>query len=122
MPQAADMLDVPYHSKRFTGLNGLITLNPSKPAKFNLAFIGASKYIQNGAAQCRATMGPFLDAVDAQQVPRSSLSLSLSFLSSPADAALLALSHSFLSSPAGAARELLLVRALPWRRGSVLPR
>jgi hypothetical protein len=66
MPLASDMLDVPAHAKRFTGLNGLITLNPNKPARSSLAFVARPRYMDDGAERCRATMQPFLDAVDAE--------------------------------------------------------
>jgi methionine synthase II (cobalamin-independent)/thioredoxin reductase len=72
MPLASDMLDVPAHAKRFTELNGLITLNPNKPARSTLAFVSAPRYMPGGAKKCWATMQPFLDAVDAEGHPRSS--------------------------------------------------
>jgi hypothetical protein len=70
MPLASDMLDVPGHAKRFTGLNGLITLNPAKPARSSLSFVSAPLYMAGGASKCKATMQPFLDAVDAENHPR----------------------------------------------------
>eukprot|EP01049_Picozoa_sp_SAG25_P013207 SAG25_NODE_1982_length_2061_cov_1.769113_2_plen_104_part_00 len=39
MPCASDMLDVPMYSARFTGGNGIITLNPKRPALNDMACI-----------------------------------------------------------------------------------
>ena len=45
MPLAADMLDVPLYAQRFSGGNGLITLNPKREAVSGLACVAHPKYI-----------------------------------------------------------------------------
>jgi hypothetical protein len=70
MPMASDMLDVPSHAKRFSELNGLVTLNPNKPVRSSLAFVSAPRYMPGGAELVQAAMKPFLDAVDAEAHPR----------------------------------------------------
>ena len=44
MPCAADMRDVPEYAWRFSGANGLITLNPRRPAKAHVACVSEPKY------------------------------------------------------------------------------
>jgi hypothetical protein len=45
MPCAADMRDVMTYAQRFTGGNGLITLNPKRVAKADTACIGYPRYL-----------------------------------------------------------------------------
>lgn len=45
MPLAADMRDVPLYAQRFSGGNGLITLNPKREAVSGLACVAHPKYI-----------------------------------------------------------------------------
>ncbi|CAE7231115.1 PKS40 [Symbiodinium sp. CCMP2592] len=58
MPIAADMQDVPLYAQRFTGGNGLITLNPKREATSGLACVGHPCY-QPGEIPC---LKPFLEA------------------------------------------------------------
>ena len=44
MPVAADMRDVPLYAQRFSGGNGLITLNPKREAVSGLACVAHPKY------------------------------------------------------------------------------
>lgn len=57
MPVAADMYDVPIYAQRFTGGNGLITLNPKRCARSGLACIGHPVYRRGNLG-----LSAFLDA------------------------------------------------------------
>ncbi|CAJ1424691.1 unnamed protein product [Effrenium voratum] len=59
MPVAADMHDVPIYAQRFTGGNGLITLNPKREAVSDLACVAHPKYEEAEIPSLR----PFLEAV-----------------------------------------------------------
>ena len=59
MPIASDMKDVPLYAQRFTGGNGLITLNPKREATSGLACVGHPRY-QPGEIPF---LKPFLEAV-----------------------------------------------------------
>jgi len=72
MPMASDMNDAPQHSKRFTGINGLITLNKHSPARSKLACVGPPVYVDNGAELCKANLTPLVTAAAAQGLPPSS--------------------------------------------------
>ena len=63
MPCASDMLDVPMYSARFTGGNGIITLNPKRPAMNDMACIAPPKYVEDGEAQLEKSLEPFLTAI-----------------------------------------------------------
>lgn len=70
MPCAADMLDVPLYSKRFTGGNGIITLNPKRPALNDMACVKPPRYAADGAERLAASLEPFLAAIrDAGRDP-----------------------------------------------------
>ena len=56
MPCAADMRDVPTYAQRFTGGNGLITLNPKRVAKADTACTGVPTYKRGGAAEALQTV------------------------------------------------------------------
>mmetsp|Transcript_17321 Transcript_17321/g.59359 ORF Transcript_17321/g.59359 Transcript_17321/m.59359 type:complete len:1386 (-) Transcript_17321:194-4351(-) len=56
MPLAADMAEVPLHASRFSGGNGLISLNPKRMASANVACVARPTYRQSGAN------GEFVDA------------------------------------------------------------
>mgnify|MGYP004162123859 CR=1 FL=1 len=45
LPCAADMADVPTYASRFTGGNGLITLNPKRPAKGGATCYAPPRYV-----------------------------------------------------------------------------
>jgi 5-methyltetrahydropteroyltriglutamate--homocysteine methyltransferase len=45
MPVAVDMKDVPVYAQRFTGGNGLITLNPKREALSDLACVAHPRYV-----------------------------------------------------------------------------
>jgi len=63
MPCAADMLDVPLYSQRFTGGNGIITLNPRRPALNDVACVAPPVYAVDGAERLAMTLVPFLTAI-----------------------------------------------------------
>ena len=48
LPCAADMADVPTYASRFTGGNGLITLNPKRPAKGGATCYALPRYVNDG--------------------------------------------------------------------------
>jgi 5-methyltetrahydropteroyltriglutamate--homocysteine methyltransferase len=72
MPMAADMADAPAHARRFTGINGLITLNAASPARSGLICTAKPEYSANGAAQVSAALAPLLAATKANGLPPSS--------------------------------------------------
>ena len=59
MPLAADMKDVPVYAQRFTGGNGLITLNPKREALSDLACVSHPRYVPSQIPSLK----PFLDAL-----------------------------------------------------------
>ena len=61
MPCAADMKAVPTYAQRFTGGNGLITLNPKRIARADVACTRMPRYL--GTTGLKATLKPFLDAL-----------------------------------------------------------
>eukprot|EP00403_Amphidinium_massartii_P010059 CAMPEP_0178412462 /NCGR_PEP_ID=MMETSP0689_2-20121128/22028_1 /TAXON_ID=160604 /ORGANISM="Amphidinium massartii, Strain CS-259" /LENGTH=490 /DNA_ID=CAMNT_0020033711 /DNA_START=66 /DNA_END=1540 /DNA_ORIENTATION=+ len=61
MPCAADMHDVPVFRRRFTGGNGLITLNPDRVAQADVACIGPVVYRNKDSLH--KSLQPFLDAI-----------------------------------------------------------
>ena len=61
MPVAADMRDVPLYAQRFSGGNGLITLNPKREAVSGLACVAHPKYTPADIPNLKA----FLTAVKA---------------------------------------------------------
>ncbi|CAL1140432.1 unnamed protein product [Cladocopium goreaui] len=61
MPVAADMRDVPLYAQRFSGGNGLITLNPKREAVSGLACVAHPKYSPADIPNVKA----FLTAVKA---------------------------------------------------------
>ena len=65
MPIASDMKDVPLYAQRFTGGNGLITLNPKREATSSLACIGHPSY-QPGEIPF---LKPFLQAASRSGKP-----------------------------------------------------
>eukprot|EP00434_Breviolum_minutum_P038188 symbB.v1.2.033867.t1/scaffold4270.1/size42129/3 len=67
MPLASDMQDVPIYAQRFSGGNGLITLNPKRPAVSGLACVDHPKYTPGNMASLQA----FLTAVSAAGKPVS---------------------------------------------------
>jgi len=60
MPSAADMREVSDYSRRFSGVNGLITLNPKAPAKCGLACYSAPRYI--GSSTLKPAIMELVDA------------------------------------------------------------
>ena len=54
-PLLRDMADMPTYASRFTGGNGIITLNPKRPAKGNVACVGFPKYL-GGAVDASALL------------------------------------------------------------------
>ena len=60
MPCATDMRTVPVYANRFTGANGLITLNPRRVAQANMACHARPTYVLSGAQQVRETVRPLL--------------------------------------------------------------
>lgn len=68
MPCASDMLAVPTYARRFTGSNGLITLNPKRVARGDMACTATPTYL--GTATLKKTLAPFLAALDDAGVPR----------------------------------------------------
>lgn len=67
MPLAADMRDVPLYAQRFSGGNGLITLNPKREAVSGLACVAHPKYIPAEMPNLKS----FLTAVAAAGKPVS---------------------------------------------------
>eukprot|EP00966_Prymnesium_polylepis_P224718 5197451-Prymnesium_polylepis.1 len=67
MPVAEDMRAVPTYAKRFTGGNGLITLNPKRIAMADQACTAWPGYL--GTAGLFANLNPFLEAIEAAGVP-----------------------------------------------------
>ena len=67
MPLASDMQDVPIYAQRFSGGNGLITLNPKRPAVSGLACVDHPKYTSGNMSNLQA----FLTAVSAAGKPVS---------------------------------------------------
>ena len=65
MPCASDMRDVPTYAQRFTGGNGLITLNPKRIARADTACTALPKYVVGGEVALLATVTPFVDALKA---------------------------------------------------------
>ena len=61
MPVASDMRDVPLYAQRFSGGNGLITLNPKREAVSGLACVAHPKYTPADIPNLKA----FLTAVEA---------------------------------------------------------
>jgi len=61
MPCAADMLDVPIFRRRYTGGNGLITLNPDRVARAEVACHGPVSYKTSQGLY--DTLNPFLAAI-----------------------------------------------------------
>ena len=72
MPMASDMLDAPLHSRRFTGMNGLITLNKASPAKSKLVCSAFPTYQYPEAANCKAAVQKLVDAAASRGLPASS--------------------------------------------------
>jgi 5-methyltetrahydropteroyltriglutamate--homocysteine methyltransferase len=60
MPLADDMKDVPQYAQRFTGGNGLITLNPKRQAVSDLACVAHPRYI---AKSVDPSVQPFVEAL-----------------------------------------------------------
>lgn len=67
MPLAADMKSVPLYAQRFSGGNGLITLNPKREAVSTLACVAQPKYIPAEIPNLKS----FLAAVAAAGKPVS---------------------------------------------------
>jgi len=65
MPCASDMRDVPTYAQRFTGGNGLITLNPKRVACADTACTGVPTYKAGGTAELRDSLAPFVQALSA---------------------------------------------------------
>jgi len=65
MPCATDMRTVPVYANRFTGANGLITLNPRRVAQANMACHARPTYVLSGAQQVRETVRPLLESLAA---------------------------------------------------------
>ena len=65
MPLATDMGDVPTYAQRFTGGNGLITLNPARVAKADTACYARPQYKHASLDKLRASLQPFLRALAA---------------------------------------------------------
>ena len=72
MPMASDMMDAPQHSRRFSGINGLITLNKASPARSKLVCVEQPRYVAGGAAQCTANIQPLIKAAADRGLPPSS--------------------------------------------------
>lgn len=72
MPCASDMRDVPTYAQRFTGGNGLITLNPKRVARADTACTAMPKYVAGGEAALLKTVMPFVTALRAAGRPASS--------------------------------------------------
>lgn len=64
MPCAADMYDAPMFARRFTGGNGLITLNPARVAQADVACTGPILY--TNSESLTACLQPFLDAIGSR--------------------------------------------------------
>eukprot|EP00613_Pedinella_sp_CCMP2098_P074214 CAMPEP_0171913182 /NCGR_PEP_ID=MMETSP0993-20121228/11575_1 /TAXON_ID=483369 /ORGANISM="non described non described, Strain CCMP2098" /LENGTH=2101 /DNA_ID=CAMNT_0012547131 /DNA_START=37 /DNA_END=6342 /DNA_ORIENTATION=+ len=72
MPCAADMLDVPLYATRFSGGNGIITLNPKRPAMNDVAVVSPPTYVAGGLEQLRDSLAPFLATIrEAGRAPGS---------------------------------------------------
>ena len=67
MPVAEDMRAVPTYAKRFTGGNGLITLNPRRIAMADQACTAWPTYL--GTESLFANLTPFLDGLKSAGVP-----------------------------------------------------
>ena len=67
MPVAEDMRAVPTYAKRFTGGNGLITLNPKRIASADQACTAYPSY--RGTAGLFANLNPFLEGLESAGVP-----------------------------------------------------
>ena len=67
MPCAADMRAVPTYAQRFTGGNGLITLNPNRVARADVACTALPRYL--GGASLMATLKPFLEGLAEAKLP-----------------------------------------------------
>ena len=63
MPLATDMGDVPTYAQRFTGGNGLITLNPARVAKADTACYARPQYKHASTDALRSSLQPFLHAL-----------------------------------------------------------
>ena len=72
MPMASDMLDAPLHSRRFTGMNGLITLNKASPAKSKLVCSAFPTYQIAEVSNCKAGVQKLVDAAASRGLPASS--------------------------------------------------
>jgi 5-methyltetrahydropteroyltriglutamate--homocysteine methyltransferase len=68
MPLAEDMKDVPQYATRFTGGNGLITLNPKRQAVSDLACVAHPRYI---AQSVNPSVQPFVEALRKSGVDTS---------------------------------------------------
>ncbi|CAE8620161.1 unnamed protein product [Polarella glacialis] len=64
MPSPSDMHDVPMFARRFTGGNGLITLNPARVAKADVACTGPMAYIN--PESLFDSLQPFLDVIGSR--------------------------------------------------------
>jgi 5-methyltetrahydropteroyltriglutamate--homocysteine methyltransferase len=60
MPTADDMKDVPIYAQRFTGGNGLITLNPKREALSDLACVAHPRYVPATIP----SLSPFVEALE----------------------------------------------------------
>jgi len=69
MPVAADMVDVPVYAQRFTGGNGLITLNPKRIAKGDSACTAWPCYL--GTDGLYEKLNPFIQALESAGVPKT---------------------------------------------------
>lgn len=65
MPVASDMCDVPAYAARFTGANGLITLNPKREAISDLACVAHPRYV----AGERPELKMFIEELSKQGKP-----------------------------------------------------
>ena len=67
MPIAADMLEVPLHARRFDGSNALITLNPKRPARANVACVAFPKHKEGGLSDLEADLTLLKKAAGGQR-------------------------------------------------------
>ena len=67
MPCAADMRAVPTYAQRFTGGNGLITLNPKRVARADTACTAMPRYLSTSGLH--VTLTPFLEGLNEAGVP-----------------------------------------------------
>jgi 5-methyltetrahydropteroyltriglutamate--homocysteine methyltransferase len=74
LPCAADMAEVPTYASRFTGGNGLITLNPKRPAKGGSVCYALPTYVDNGGD---LGLPALIDAAAAHGLDASSVFVSV---------------------------------------------